>query len=289
VYPDCDYTIPTGSSSFAGGGGLPFALDFTGYSHGTAGGGEITSVGDFVNYVVGPVSLLGLVGIDDNPELDLQLVDGSNVAPESFGTASLGPVTLKLLNQAAAGQWVGDWENGDVNINITESSSPRQLTATIYDGTTAPPLSFTDTFMPGPGSLLSAGAAVIQSLVNAQSQDSAQRTTFSEAAKSVIAQVVTSPQQAAKAAQQFRTHLDNLATGAPTDVVQAKATTVSRAIGALVQGQGGVTYLSNHVALRLFGTFQAGKQTGEQLQYQRLDLVGRPVTSLMLNLAEHIT
>lgn len=287
VPPDCDFSIPAGTSAFPGGGDLDFALNFTMYQHGVHGGGDITSLSDFVNYVVGPVSLLGLVGIDDNPELDLELDDAASAPPESFGTASLGPVNLQLLNQATMQQWVGDWENGNVNVNISQSG--RELTATIYDGTSAPPLSFTDTFVPGAGSLLGPGVGVVQNLVNAQSEDPAQRSAFSKAAKTVIGQVAKSPSQAAAAAKHFQSLVENLKTSTPLAVVQAKTRTVSTAIAELLQAQGGVAYLSNHVALRLFGTFQRGKQTGEQLQYQRLDLVGRPVTSLMLGLGEHIT
>jgi hypothetical protein len=283
VYPDCDYTIQAGSSTFGEGGTLPFVLNFSEFKAGTEEGGQITSVGDLVNWVVGPATLLGLVGIDDHPELDLELDDASSGAPpESFGTTSLGPVTLQLLTKATMAQWVGDWEDGNVMVNITDSAG--HLTATIYDGSTTPPLSFTDTFVPGPGSLIGPGSAVIQNLLNAHSLTPDQLASFSQAAKTVIKQVIMKPQKASTARKSFESLVEAQPHG-----LRPGTSTVSKAIGALLQPQGGVAYLNNHVALTLYGAMQGGKQIYEQLEYQRLNLIGRPITSVMLGLNQIVS
>jgi hypothetical protein len=57
----------------------------------------------------------------------------------------------------------------------------------------------------------------------------------------------------------------------------------------LLQPQGGVAYLNNHVALTLYGAMQGGKQIYEQLEYQRLNLIGRPITSVMLGLNQIVS
>ncbi len=106
VYPDCDFDPPAGASGFSDTGTLDFTLKMTAYELGDAAGTTITNVSDLVLYtesVLAPVSFLGQLGISDHLEVD----DAVNAAPVSFGTASLPPVSLKLLTEAAEQQWVG--------------------------------------------------------------------------------------------------------------------------------------------------------------------------------------
>ena len=77
--------------------------------------------------------------------------------------------------------------------------------------------------------------------------------------------------------------LGHIAPSIPTSVALAKGGILGRAIGGLLRDSGGVAYLSNHVALRLFGIFQSGTQTGSQILYQRLHADGRPLSSVMLD------
>ena len=153
VFPDCDFTPPEGST-FSNSGTVMYKLNFTLYKHGTEGGGNVTSIGDFVNYVGAPTpaTLLGLVGIDKNPELDLEFDDAAMAPPESFGTASLGPKSLQLLTEATLPQWLGVWQSGTVSVSIAMAKTGAQLSASIFDPT-PPKLSFEETFSPGPGGL----------------------------------------------------------------------------------------------------------------------------------------
>jgi hypothetical protein len=283
VEPDCDYS---------GGGGppapakVPFMItqDYKLSS-------DSPDVDHLLNsFVVGPIEFFGKVGINEHPELDITVSDDLSGQVQVFGTASLGPVNLRLLTRATTQQWVGKWANGAVSLDIVPAGSG-ELSANVHDGSTAPPFSLIETFAPGAANLFLAQESSIRRLLDGQVQGSLQRAAFAQAAKSVIEQVGQSPFSVSATAKRFQSLVGDVQTNSPADLIKikAKAGVVGRVLGALVQGQGGVGYLSNHIALWLFGEFQSGRQTGTQLQFQRLDPQGNVVTNLTLKFVPHIT
>ena len=291
VPPQCDYSIPEGEATF---GNSNDKLDFTAnwqlLRPGTQpeGPGDaivLSGVGSYLGPAVIPAGLaevFGTTGIYPNAELDVQVVDAVN-APPLFGQ-SLGPVSLALLTQARRQDWLGEWstENGNVSVNIQQSTTGSLLTATVFDATTQPELNFTEQFTPGPTGLLNGAKSVVSALVNQQAQDPAQRATFSRAARTVIELGAKSSLQSRSASNHFQALVGKDKTTIPRAVSQATAGVVGRALGSLIQNQGGAAYLSNHVALMLYGSFENGQQIGVQLQLERLDLNGKPITTVML-------
>ena len=91
-----------------------------------------------------------------------------------------------------------------------------------------------------------------------------------------------SPTSASAASSRFQELSGKAQSNVPSSS-QAKAGVVGRSIGSLIHDGGGVAYLSHDVVFRLFAVFQSGKQTGTQLQFQRLGSLGEPISSVMLS------
>jgi hypothetical protein len=112
VPPDTD-PPPEGGSTFPDPpDALPFRIARSQLGY-TEAGGEFTAVGDLVHYAVGPVSLFGLVGILKDAILRLEMVDTEPTFRD------LGPQTIRPLEAAGPNDWVGDWRDSDVEIEVT--------------------------------------------------------------------------------------------------------------------------------------------------------------------------
>lgn len=268
IFPDCDFEPPPGGSTFPDAPALSFAFGMSAFLGGPDGGGDITNIGDFVNYAVGPVSLLGLVGIDRHPELKLRVSDpgASGTSGKSFGTfGDLGPTSLRLLTQATPEQWVGRWAIGTVSVTIAQAPL-HQLSATVNDGTASPPVRFSEAFTPGSEALLRVKGSPVLATIDAQSHRAQDRAVLTRAAKTAIT----------RSANQSATHAP------PGPAASPRTGELGRVLDSLLPDKGGAAYLSHRVVLRLYGTFQSGQQTGRQLHFQRLNALGDPVTSVPL-------
>jgi hypothetical protein len=290
VLPDCDFDPPAGGSTFPPATNLDFGLDLVGYMRGTEGGGNITSVAFLTHYIVGPVSLLGLVGIDKNPTLSLVLRDADELVP-SFGT-STGAITLELMSDATPAEWTGRWEGGLVRCNIVaRHPSPDSLvlqqpplTATLRDASVAPPLFIEEAFTPGPGGLLSAGESLVHAIAQGLGQDDLQRSALADAAASVLATPAALALSPRLVAQRVETIARDMhCGGTPTSIAAASARSVGRAIAKLVAPRGGVAYLGHRIVLRLFAVMQGGARIGKRLQVQRMDALGRTLSTALLD------
>ncbi|MBV9005710.1 MAG: hypothetical protein JO181_13710 [Solirubrobacterales bacterium] len=298
VPPDCDYSGPSnGGSMFSTKVSLDFTINFMSYAHGLDAGGDITQPGDLVVYGTGPDGglgeLLGVLGIDENPVLELELVDAVQAPPvsppELFGQSE--PPTHSVLADATLEDWTGSWHNGTVRVDIElepgQLPEEDEVSGTVYDGTVDPPLQFSETFVPGPVGLLTAQEETIASLVAGQAQDQEQRFAFSHAAKAVLELAAKTPLNGASAAGHFEALAGKATTPTPQAVSLAKARSAGRAIGVLLQNGGGAAYLSHSVALFLFGVFdsKSGDKVGTELHYERLDRIGKPIVTVVLTTA----
>jgi hypothetical protein len=290
IAPDCDYSAAAGGSVFGNGSTpLDFTLSLAAYKHGVNAGGDITQIGDLTVFAAGPAGgfadLLGVLGIDKNPELDLVFSDAVDAppvsTPELFGQAK--PPTVQLLTQATPEDWTGQWisENGIISVDIHLDGSV--LLVNVYDGTADPPISISnEAFVPGPVALLDRASPAIQLLINDQVEDPKQRLAYTRAVKNIIAAAIDSPLRASAASSRFQALVGKAKTSTPLAVAQAQARIVGRSIGFLLENQGGAAYLSDHVVLMLFGRFQSNKQVGTQLLYQRVNVANQPIFSQVL-------
>ncbi|MBV9859945.1 MAG: hypothetical protein JO038_07575 [Alphaproteobacteria bacterium] len=281
VFPDCDFDPPSGGSSFSNPPALGFDIQFAAYKSGTAGGATITSPGDLVHFVVGPVSFAGLIGIDKNPELDLALVATSTSSSGVFGNfGNTGPITLTLLSDATPDQWAGRWGAEGVDITIRQTQSTPPLSVTVVDTAAAPPLNFTQSVTPGAIGLTNLPRSPWATFLEGETADPATRSALAQASQAVIQEAGASPAPPLATAKRF----DSIVGGqGPASAVGPGGTSrVGRVLGTLVQDRGGVAYLDNGIALRLFGLSQSGTPAGAEIQYQRLDPHGDPLLSRML-------
>jgi hypothetical protein len=289
VFPDCDFDAPSGGATFSDSSDLSFSLSFSDYAHGEGNAGHVPALGDFVHYAVGPVSLFGLVGIDQNPILYLKVTDHTDDTPDSGGPVptfeDLGPEKLVPLPNATPEQWAGRWGSGKVSLNISLTDTEPPLLATISDNTTTPSLSFTETFTPGPDGLLLAGAALIDTLSQSHAQDHTQQVALNRAARVILRHAAITPISPRAVVSSFQSIVGNLKSSTPTSVAIAKTQVVGKAIANLLKDKGGVAYLSNHVALRLFRVAPSAIRC---IQFQRLNALGHPISSVMLNTIQDI-
>ncbi|HYX23141.1 MAG TPA: hypothetical protein VFC23_03240 [Thermoanaerobaculia bacterium] len=286
IYPDCDFKAPAGGS-VNDPGALSFSFEFGGLGS-TSSGTDVIAPGDLLNLFFGPanipgVAFLGLSGIIRDAVLYLHVNDHALSAPQPtpppvFG--DLGPKSLRPMIDAAPEQWVGHWGSPQVSLNITATGEEPPLFVTSADWTTAPPLSLSENFTPGAEGLLVAAAPLIHSAVQFHGYDDLLRPAFAKAARTVLKRATETPMSPVIAASAFKERVGYVAASIPASVVRAKAEILGKSIGNLFKDKGGVAYLSNNVALRLFSTFP---QTGHQILYQRLHADGRPLSSVMLD------
>lgn len=307
VNPDCDFSIPSGSVFDPT--GVTFTFGFDEYDHGGVGGGDLTNVTDLLGLssagilstlagtlidVGSPVEgeiayLAGVTGIDEHPELDLSVGDTPvstgifATVPPIFGSGS-EKMSHKLLMAATPEDWVGRWasENGKVTVNIvltTPTASSTQLTAAIHDATSAPPLSLTETFVPGPQNLLAQGTSVFGILLKLQAKNPEEETALRAAGATTIDTAIKAPSEKALT----RTHFEMLAKN--TGVVDSDAQGVGAALVDLIDFDQGAAYLSNGIVLQLYAQlFSSGQLFGIQALYQRVNSSGDLIVNEMMNL-----
>ena len=249
VYPDCDFTIPTGHF-FPPDTTSPvnFLFGFVAYLGGTVSGGEVTNITDLLGLglagiagatvapLIGPYGsggpgealigyLAGMTGIAAHPELDLQVSDVPAPAGLTFGTGQEWPASLKLLTAASLTDWTGQWGNGKVNINISLGPltvTGRHLSVTIQDGTVAPPLSLTETFLPGAGNLFENASSVLGYLLQSQATSPEEEAAYKQAAQTTIDAVTRADVAPSDTRAFFQTEIRKAGTrasGARTDAV----------------------------------------------------------------------
>jgi len=295
IFPDCDFDPPSGASGFDS-SNLSFTCEFGALSH-TDSGTDVTAPGDLLNLFFGPATLFSgaspavmftmLAGIMKDPVLYLRVNDHvlppppPPPPPPSFG--DLGPRSWRPMMDATPEQWLGNWGHGRVSLNITDTNAEPPLFAALADWTMTPPLLLNESFTPGAEGLLIAAAPLIHSAVQFHGSDVLLRPVFAKAARSVLKRATEKPMSAATAVSAFKQTVGSIATSIPTSVVHAKAGIMGMAIGNLLKDKGGVAYLGHQVALKLFGIFQSGTQTGSQILYQRLHTDGLPLSSVMLD------
>jgi hypothetical protein len=292
VVPDCHVESQSGGSGFDS-SHLSFTFEFGALGH-TESGTDVTAPGDLLNLIIGSATLgtnpavvfTSLAGIIKDPVLYLQVNDHDPSAPQPtppqfFG--DLGHKSWRPMVDATPEQWMGHWGHGRVSLNITDTQAEPSLFATVADWTVSPPLSLNESFTPGAEGLLIAAAPLINSAVQFHGHDVLLRPAFAKAARTVLKRATETHMSAEIAASAFKEVVGSVATSIPTSVVHAKAEIIGKAIGNLLKDKGGVAYLSHHVALRLFGIFQSGTQTGSQILYQRLYPDGSPRSSVMLD------
>ena len=288
-YPDCDWTnTPPGPMSD---GHVDFRVAVTAVKS-SEHGGDITDVRDLVHWLTADGGLFtGLIGIVKDPEVDW---DFSAIYEPHYG--SLGTQATPVLTPLDAptfGDWVGRWVNGPTSVDITPGGL---LSATINDSSSEPAFFLTEEFRPGPQGLVSGRAALINSLIHAHVADPAARASLTKAAASTLALVTDASRTVTQVAESPRTVAAVVERLGPliaeNAVAQAASPTAARAvgrlIGALVQGQGGVAYLSDQVVLSLYRATVRGAEVGHELEFQRYDPLGNPLTSVMLKPAEKI-
>jgi hypothetical protein len=224
-----------------------------------------------VGVVAGLVDLFGTAGITAHPQLWLALNDAplTTGTPPLFGTS---PQTfLKLVTNATHRQWMGTWGTGEISVTITQPAGGATLSAAVYDGTTKPALSFTETITPGPAGLMAGAAGWVHTLVQEQAQSPEQRVALTNAATQVINEAAQA--QAAHSPVQTRglpTHFRSLVGAQHTETATAATAAVGGALAKILEAEGAIAYLKNNVVLSLYGVFEAnGTQIGTQLQYQR--------------------
>ena len=299
ILPDCDYN-GAGGSIFGSGGALDFTVSGS-YGANAAEGDDITQLGDLTIFAVDPLvggpigaigELIGVLHIDKNPVLNITLSDAIAAPPFSTGQVfpqSAQPTVTKLLTQATPQDWVGQWttESGNITVDINLDGSV--LLADVFDSTADPAITITnETFVPGPAALLDRAATIIQSIVDDHAEDSKQRSAFTRAARNVITTAIDAPHRALATSSQFQAIVGKTKTSTPVGVTQAQARTVGRSLGLLLEGQGGVAYLSDRIVLMLFGNFQSNKQIDSQLLYQRVNVVGETIFSQVLSIGVHV-
>jgi hypothetical protein len=292
VYPNCDFTPPSGVFPPDTTSPVNFGLNFIEYAHGTTGGGDVTNITDLLGFssaaALGGAAaaigyLAGLDGIDDHPELDLQVGDVSAPTGPSFGSGS-EETTLSLLTDASFEQWAGTWTNGKVRVDIMLTpliASGRQLIATIQDESAEPPLSLNETFLPGPRNLLNSESSVLGILLQSQARNSggaAAVALLQSASQTLISAATKVPEMPAIAAARIQ----KVATNAGATPTAAHA--IGQVLPSLITPDTGVAYLSDGIVLHLFGRFWRGKETGVlQLLYQRVSVDGQMIADVMLS------
>jgi hypothetical protein len=304
VWPDCDFTPPKGVFPPDTTSPVDFGFGFVDYQHGpTSGGDVITNIGNLLGYALAPVAgaaaagagppgtepgtdsigaaigyLAGVNGIDANPELDLQVFDVSSPVGPSFGAGSEQTASLKLFSDASLRDWAGNWAGGKVTLDIEPTPTGQQLSATGQDSTLSPPLSLTQTFLPGLTDLLKNETSALGILVGTQAKNPEQAGALRRAARATIEAAAAKTTVSRSETRQF---FSNAVAKEGVTVSAEQTNSVGQAIAALQDN--GVAYLSSGVVLHLFAVFRGADQTGLQILYQRADASGEIVVDVMLN------
>jgi|GEM_PF-3330364 len=281
VAPDCDYDPPEGGSGFSDSSQLDFNLVKTGFRY-TDSGGVITDMTDFVNVAVGPASLIGLLGIVKDPELDFELVDSD----QTTDFAPTGVMSMKLMVDATPTQWAGEWRQGSVRVQISRQGWNR-LTATITDGSSNPPMSIIDTFSIGPDSIKEnlGDHQQINTLIQDSSRDQSQNKLFEKAAHIVLAEATPSqdvPSTAARFTSVAAAGLHQEHQGVTGTIDERGSQRMGRDLTDIIADSRAVVHLTSGIVLSLYGVFEGGSQVSERLHFQQID-DGDLVTDVMLD------
>jgi hypothetical protein len=237
---------------------------------------------DFVNVAVGPASLIGLLGIVKDPELDFELVDSD----QTTDFAPTGVMSMKLMVDATPTQWAGEWRQGSVRVQISRQGWNR-LTATITDGSSNPPMSIIDTFSIGPDSIKEnlGDHQQINTLIQDSSRDQSQNKLFEKAAHIVLAEATPSqdvPSTAARFTSVAAAGLHQEHQGVTGTIDERGSQRMGRDLTDIIADSRAVVHLTSGIVLSLYGVFEGGSQVSERLHFQQID-DGDLVTDVMLD------
>jgi hypothetical protein len=276
IFPDCDFDIPAGGSGFPSPKPTGFSLVPISYAHGEAGGGDITGLGDLINYVPGPVVFLGLLGIDKNPTLTLELRE-TDVSPQF---QDLGAKSLKPMSNATLDDWVGEWVGEGVQVTITRSAL--LLEAAIMDSGHGEPFELTTEFGIGAPWLYQRlrQTSLTSVLGGAQDVKGPGTRILQRAALSAIQTLPPSAPRAA-VAQHFVNAV--AAEDKAMAIPAGRAVSAGRLIARAVDESGWMAQLDQGVVLSLYAVMQGGQQISKNLHYQRFGRAQLVQADVMLN------
>lgn len=279
VPPLCDYDNPSGGSAFAPDlSTLSFAVEGVSFGY-TEAGGEVNAPVDFAAAaLVGPTSLLGLLGILKDPRLEIR------VREKDPSFQDMGAQSLREFTTATAKDWLGDWRADQVTVSISQAGF-NTVSATIDDKTADPALEFTAEFAVGPGwmtSRLTTTPLVTVLRGNAGDGNGDINKLLTQAAQATLT-AGASP-ESGKPWTALRFANDVSAAAASAGVAAPDTTTtlsVGRELAGLVASSRSHVRLDHGVGLTLYQVVQDGSVIGEQIGYQRMTLA-EPTTDVQL-------